>query len=379
MPATWDIFSAIRLTTIIQAYQDVRNLPQELKFLQRINVNPAVDGELFGRFQGQVLIADLVSDDAEAVTYTQGKFQLERNISPNMKHGRFFSQERLKQLAQINGSGGIQNDNGIFSNYINNEVDALLLGIRQRMEALIIAMHLDGFSYDRLGIKMSNVTWGMPSTYKITVGVGWSNPATAKPIDDILNIKRIANVQYGKVYNRITMSTAAFNLMIATQQFQDRVKIILNPAMPVAALPYQDTVYMQNLAQNLLGMQIEFYDARYWQQAPDGTITATAYLPLNMVIIDSTENDHNDTIQDFSNGVVTESVVSSMVSSSMVGSLGGPQFGPVAYATAPTDLNPPNIAFWGVATGFPRKYQPHANAVLNVGTVNDDVPIVPPF
>lgn len=379
MPATWEIFTAVRLTAIIQAMQDVRNLPQELLFLNRTNVNPSVDGELFGRFIGQVLIADLISDDAAAVVYSQGKFQLERNLSPNMKHGRAFSQERMKQLFAINASNAIVNDNGIFSNYINQEVESLLLGIRQRKEALLIAMHLDGFSYDRLGIKMTGVTWGMPSTQKVTVAQGWANAGAATPVFDLLNTKRISRVQFGKVFNRITMSTAAFNLMIATTEFRDRVKLILNPAMPVTALPYQDTDYMRNMAQNLLGMTIEFYDARYWQQSPAGVITAASFLPLNKVIMDATENDHNDQIQDFSAGIVTESIVSQMVNSNVIGRMGGPQYGPISYATAPPDLNPPNITFWGVDVGFPRKFQLQANAVLDVGTVTDDVPIFVPF
>jgi hypothetical protein len=375
MPAAWDLLSVARLSAIVSALMDIRELPQELVFLNRTPLTPAVDGEILGRFIGQVLISDIVADDARAAVYSSGRVVLEKVNIPNLKHGIMVNQEQLNQLASINRMGGIPNSDNIFSDYLMRTMDSIILGIRQRMEALIVAMHIDGFSYDKLGIKMNNVTWGMPSTLKVTTAVPWTDLVNSTPITDLLSMFRVGVVRWGERFNRVTMSRQAFDLMTRSTEFQNRARFLLAPGQPTASIPLLNYEYMRNLAGSMLNMEIELYDARYWYQNTDGTIVSAPFLPLNKIVLTNTANDNNRAAMDFANGVVTESIVASLAQQvSVIGRFGGPAFGPVGYATSPADLNPPTVTLWGVARGFPRKHRLQASGVLTVGTIVDEIP-----
>lgn len=380
MPSSWQILQAVRVNAIMQALQDVRTLPGELTFLSRTPITPALDGEIMARFIGRVQIADIISDDAAAGAYTSGKMTFETYNVPNIKHGATLTQEQVNQLLTIQQGGGITANQGLFADFETRLVDNLLLGIRQRMEAMIIAMHLDSFSYDRLGIKMSGVTWGMPSDLNITPSTAWTDATNATPVTDILTQKRYAQVRYGIVYDRMIMSLSAFLYMIATAEFIAKARMFLAPNVSYVNLPTQNTEYMRNLASNILEVaEIELYDWRVWSQDSTGVIAQVPLLPINKVLLESRSNDNNASIMDFANGITTESVVNSMFGGNVVGRLGGPSRGPISYATVDGDLNPPNITYWGVARGFPRKHLLQANSVLTVGSFSDTIPTTDPF
>jgi hypothetical protein len=191
MPQAWQLLQAARLTRIIQSLQDVRTLPQQLKFLGRTPIVDAVDSEIMARFTGFVTIADLIADDQQAVTYQNTKLSYETTNIPNIKHGTPISQAMLNQLQSFMAvPGGMPNDMGLFSDYENRTLDSLLLGVRQRMEALIIAMWLDSLTYDRLGIKITNASWGMPADLKVTPSVTWDTAGSATPVNDLWSVRR---------------------------------------------------------------------------------------------------------------------------------------------------------------------------------------------
>jgi hypothetical protein len=373
MAAGLQLLEAARLTRIMYALQDVRDLPQALLFSKRVVDVDAVEGEIMGKFIGHVQIADIVGDDAKAAVYSTGKLQYETTNVPNLKHGVAMSQAMLNQLNAVQ-TLGTPNDQGIFSNYRKTQIDRLLLGIRQRKEALAVAMYLDGFTYDRLGIKMTNVSWGMPSDLKVTVSTAWDN-SSATPMSDILLQKRYAAVRYGEYYDQIDMSTAAFNFMTLTTDFQNRARYYLPGGIAASALPNLSEEEIMPVVKKVLGVSvINLYDARYWQQAEDGTVASAPYLPITKVVLSSTADNGDPTAHDFANGVVTESLIGGLAPTNMIGAFSGPTRGPVAYATAPADLNPPNLTLWGVARGFPRKYRMAASSVLTVGTFTDPIP-----
>lgn len=379
MPQAWQLLQAARLTRIMQSLQDVRQLPQQLRFLARTPVVPAVDAEIMARFTGYVTIADLVADDQRAVTYQNSKLSFETTNIPNIKHGAALTQAMLNQLQSLMSGSALPSDMGVFSGYENRTIDGLLLGVRQRMEALIIAMALDSFTYDRLGIKITGATWGMPSDLKVTPGVTWDTAGSATPVADIWSVRRTARVRYGQEYNRITMSTQAFMYMIATTEYQNKARTFLAPNVSFTNLNAADLTFQQNLAANVLGMQIELYDARSWSQGPDGTLISAPLLPITKVILSSTDDDGDPTAFDFANAVTTESIVNALAPSDMIGSIGGPTAGPISYATVPNDLNPPQITYWGVARGFPRKHRLQSTAVLTVGSFSDTIAAGAPF
>lgn len=377
MPVSYQLLQALRLTAIMQALQDTRELPGDLRFLARTPVVPATDGEIMARFSGYIQIADLVADDAQAVTYSTGKFTFESNAVPNLKLGVNLTQEQINQLLSLEAGLTATSDNSVVTDWRNRTIDGLLFGIRQRMEALIIAMQLDGFSYNRLGIIMTNVSWGMPSDLKVTAGVSWDTAGSATPVADLLALKLIAQVRYGQVFNRVTMSTTAFRYMIATTEFQNKARMYLAPNVSYANLPLADLNAQQRIAEATLGMTIELYDSRYWSQAPTGAWTSAPYLPAGKIILSNSGDDNSPMVMDFANGVVTESVVAELAGG-MFGSLGGAQRGPIAYATVPNDLNPPAVTLWGVARGFPRRHKLQATAVLTVGSFTDSISVGAP-
>lgn len=383
----YEYLSAYRLTRAMRATSDIRQLPQDLKFVNRIPKIPAADSELYGRWTGRILIADLISDDAKAVTYSAGKLTLETSINPNIKHGRHLTQEQINQIMAINANPGLPRGdfaamapgNEVIGNVIPSILADLDLGIEQRREALLVAMHLDSFTYNRFGMQISG-SWGIPSDLKVTPIVPWTDAANATPVNDIWFLKRNASVRYGATYNRLTMSTTAFLYMIATTEFQNKARSNLPLYLNLTNLPQGNVTQQKNIATSVLGVdEIDLYDARYWSQDSSGAITSAPYLPINKVILDSTTNDNNPAVQDFSDGIVTESILSNMLPNSgtgVVGAFGQGMRGPIAYATVPPDLNPPNVTIWGVSRGFPRRFQQYASALLTVGSFTDTIPIL---
>lgn len=372
------VLQAVRINAIMDALQDARELPPDLVWSRRIGNVPALDEEIMARFVGRVQIADLIADDAQAVVYQAGKFNLETTSVPNLKHGVAATQAMLNQLASLNGR--VQNDMGIFSQWENRTVDALLTGVRWRKEALFVAMLIDGLSYDRLGIKMANVTWGMPSDLKVTPATSWDNAGSATPVADLLAVKLIGQTRYGIRFNRVSMTTTDFRYMVATTEFQNKAKLYLPAQLAFTNLNLANLQQQQALAEATLGMSIELNDGRYWSQGANGALTSAPFHPVGKVILTDSANDNNDGAWDFANGIVTESIVADLVNSGMIGTLGGPQYGPVAYATlANPQLNPPGVVYWGVARGFPRKHLLQASAVLTVGTYGDLITVGEPF
>lgn len=369
---------AVRINQIMQALQDVRELPSDLVWSARIPDQPALDGEIMARFTGRVQIADLVADDAQAVVYQTGKFTLESTAVPNLKHGINMTQGMLNELRSIGGA--VPNDMGIFTAWEQRTVDSLLLGVRQRKEALFLAMLCDSLTYDRLGIKMSGATWGMPSDLKITVGTTWDTAGSATPVADLLAAKLVGKTRYGIEFDRVSMTTTDFRYMIATTEYQNKAKQYLPAQLSFTNLSLANLTQQQALAEATIGMTIELNDGRYWSQNENGVATSAPFQLVGKVILSSTANDGDPSVWDFANGVVTESIVADLVDTAMFGGLGGAQYGPVSYATpANLNLNPPGIVYWGVARGFPRKHLLQANAVLTVGSYSDLIAVGEPF
>lgn len=377
MPTQNEILSTIRLKAMMKALQDEREISQDYAFSRRLPDVPAEDSEIMARFTGRVLIADLVADDQRAATYSMGKLTFESTSVPNLKLGIKLTQEQLNQMRQYAGNGDMVSG-AMYPFSERGIIETLLDSIRARKEALAVARAINGFSYDRLGIKMENVDFGMPSDLNVTPAVPWTDHTNGLPVTDVLTLLRYARVRYGIVYKRLTMSIATFNHMTACAEFINRARFILFPAQPAAAIPLQATGYMLNLAKSVLGVdEIELYDTRYWIQLESGLLESAPFLPLSKVVLSAPSNDNNAMAADFANGVVTESMVADMTNAGINGAFGGPTRGPVAYSTG--GHNPPQITYWGVARGFPRKHMLQETAVLNVGEIEDDIPVGEPF
>lgn len=376
MPTQLELLGALRVQKIVDAIVDPRLIPQELVWSRRIPDVNATDEEIVARYEGTPLIADIVADDARAGVYTMGKFVYEANKLPNLKIGLGMNQSTINLIDRLMGNYAGPDDLGLFTNNQNRSIQQVLLGVRQRAEQLRVAMLCDGlgFSYDRLGIKLSSVTWGMYSDLKVTVGTGWDTAASATPVGDILGVKLTGSVRYGTNFNRVTMSTQAFRYMIATTEYQNKARTYLAPNVSFTNLNTADLASQRVLAQNVLGMEIELYDARYWSQDSSGALTSSPFLPITNVLLTSTSNDGTGMAYDFGNAPVTEATVARVAGMGVVGGRLGGSYGPLGYVT-PTnvDLNSPGLTYWGVQRGFPRKFIKQASAVLSVGSFSDAI------
>jgi hypothetical protein len=365
------ILGYTRINEIFNATQDVRQIPANLRFLGRTPKVPASDADILARWLGQAHIADIVADDQRAATYAAGRIKFETTMIPNIKLGRTMSQEDIKRLEFLASNPPNRQESLDFEAYFQNESASLLNSLDFRLESLLVGMEIDAFTYNHNGIIIT-LTWGMPAELKFTAAVAWTDATNSKPLTDIQNQRLIAQVKYGKVYNRVKLSTPAFRLLTQSAEFKSQMQLFfINTGQPSPQIPLQSTEQLLNLAGRLLNMNVELYDQRYPTHPNTGAApTYSPYLPLNKVILDSSLDDGDATKKDLANGIVTESIAPNMGRNNLIGKFGA-QYGPFSYVSVTPDLNPPTTTFWAVTRNMPRKKDEALTSVIDVGTVTD--------
>lgn len=398
----WRFLDSARINRIVRTLADELEAVgmRNLLGLRRTPIVNADDNEIVGKFKGQFVAADVISDDQEAAVYdTVGQFEFVATEIPNIKMGSRVSQHMINRLARLrqNISGG--NDVRFFTDWENTLAESLVTGVRQRMNALIMAMWMDASSYDRYGIKLTNASWGTPAALKVNASQAWSvaNAANADAVGDFLTLAtQTAPDTFGEEYNRVTMSSQAFRYLIQTPKFQQYMAGLAGMEFKTPGLvgavsdgrgepgsagvagvasgsyvagtgqnssgiqPVPDFAMRRQAFANMIGMEVELYDGHFYERSNNGKRTSVRYLPFNKIIFSNSQDDNDSTAMDFANGIVTESIVSPLIGH---GGIGGESFGPIAYFTGNENLNPPDIVAWGVARGFPRKHRETATAV----------------
>lgn len=363
----WRFLDSVRINRIVRTLADELEAigSRNLIALNRTPVVNADDAEIVGKFKGQFVAADVIADDQKAATYdTVGQFEFVTTAIPNIKLGSRVNQHTINRLARLRQNISGTNDVRYFTDWENTLAESLVLGVRQRINALICAMWMDASSYDRYGIKLTNASWGKPSALKPNATTAWTtaNLATAKPIDDLLTLANTtASDVYGERYNRITMSMEAFRYMIRTTEFQNLVSGELRYTFGAGQMNLHSVQANSQMVANLLGMEVEIYDGTFYEVANNGTRQHVRYIPSDKIILSNSNDDNDSNVMDFANGIVTESIVAPIIGHG--GGLGGESFGPVAYFTGNEDLNPPDVTAWGVSRGFPRAHRESATAV----------------
>lgn len=366
--SNWKFLDSVKINFIVQTLADQLEANQTLLFLSRTPVVNADDDEITGKFKGAVFAADIIADDQEAVVYESGNFQFQQNTIPNLKVGQRVGQGMINRLNRMSNNMAQTGDVNFFENWQMQMAENLVTGIRQRINALICAMQIDSLNYNRLGIQLSNATWGMPSDLKVTSVTGWDDANNSTPITDIQVIAtEVGPDNYGEQYDRITMTSRAFRYLTGSAEFQNRIKGQLRYNFGSGQINTRDTGAMRQLLADIVGMEVEIYDGTYWTRSNNGAKVREKVLPNNKVIFSVKGDDNDGNAMDFANGVVTESVVGSVAGTP---GFDGEAFGPISYYTHNQDLNPPDIKAWAVARGFARKHRESATAVLTVGSGN---------
>lgn len=363
----YELLATSRVTRIMEGLRDVRELPQNLRLINRTPIVNATDGEIVAFWEGNVYPADIIPDDQRARVATVGKFVLETNKIPNIKQGEPITQEMLNLLDRIKAGGAIRDDVGVVNNWLMRAMERRLLAVRQTMELMRVGAFLDSLVYSRLGVTFT-ATFGKPSALKVTTATPWATAASAMPVADIQAHAAVRAETYGKATSRLTMVSATFREMIATTEFREKAAVY-NQLVGItsANFPTADIGTMTAIAGRILGYEIELYDAKYAVQNLDGSTSSFSnYWPVGYVGFSDAALDNDPNVVDFANGVVTESVVSS-ITGGPFGGFGGPAYGPVGYVTPQSpDLNPPGINVWGVARGMPRVLDKSAESYLKV-------------
>jgi hypothetical protein len=350
-----------------------------LVYIDRLDPVNATDDEITGRFVSRNIAADVIAPDQKALVYEAGQLSLFVHQLAKIKYGRNFSENQLQQLDRLRNGLARRAEVNSWLETEENFGRTLLHGVRMRQNYLAVGMMTDSLTYDRLGVKFSALSWGMPSNLKLTANPAWSldagvtsNAANAHPITDILSLDTVDEQNYGLgPFNRITMSTQALRMMAGTDEFRNFASQYTGLAFALTSgmITVEDK---QRLVQLLGGMlrdkELVIDDAVMTTQANDGTLTTTTrYLPANKILLDRTDN--GPTEWDWGNAIIIESLVNEMVGGAVIGEnlqmLGDGAYGPLAYYTAADgQLNPPGVNAWCVSRGFPRKHTPEASAVI---------------
>lgn len=366
-----DFFSTTRITRLVQTLANELEINAPLTFLNRTPVVPVLDDmEILGSFSGPIFAADLITEDAEAVVVEGGKFEMTAGIStvPKIKIGARVSESIIKRLRLMQQGIEIAGDASLITGWELQFAQNLVTGVRQTMNYLCAGMMLDGVVYDRLGYKISS-GFGTPSELKVTLvgGQQWISPTNNATMTPITNLQQIAQgvaPTLGKTYNRVTMATETFQRIVGSDEFLERVRLYLKLEPTQFTLNMYDVANLKNLFQGITGMQLELEDTTFRVRNTDGTSTVQRVLPANKVILSNTADDNNAQAFDFANGIVTETIVAPLIAGAP--DFGGEQVGPVSYYTGNRELNPPDLRGWAVASGFPRKHDKTATAILTV-------------
>jgi len=366
-----DLISNIRLNEFVQTLANSLEVNAPLTFLNRTPiVNVFDDTEIINSWSSTDFAADLISNDAVAVVHEAGRLETTARVFgvPNIKHGISIGQGMLARLIQLKDNVKLSGaDNDLFTGYELQTARQLISGVRKRMNQLCAAMMLDGVEYDRMGFKIS-AGFGTPTELKQTL-IGnrqWTqaNLTTMRPIEDLQFMAQSVAPGLGKNFNRVTMPTALFQLIIASTEFAERVRFYTGIDPDNFLLNQYDVTNMQTLFERVTGLFLELEDTTFQTQGTTGAITNTRVLPSNKVIMSNTADDNNPEAYYFANSIVEESIVSQLAPNAP--SLGGAQVGPTAYYWADPAMNPPRINAFAVAKGWPVKKDKYSTAIFTV-------------
>jgi hypothetical protein len=349
------------IADIVQDQQERTERQRPRLYLDRVPLRDADDGDITAIFTENQIAADIIPPNGKARTVAAG--QLEFNIAevPNIKLGAHLTQSDINRLERLRERGQANTANDQYLDFWGRLVRARRESVLDRMNWMAAQMLLGTMTYNRLGVQFV-IDFQMPAAAKYAVPIPWSTSATAKPITDVHNQINAVSLAYGWKANRLTLTRTDFLNMIVTTQFKELaqtfVGIAATTAINTANLPL-----MQQWATVLLGgVTIEIDDHVYRTEETDGSVTPHVNLAVGTGLLTNSADDGNDAIFDFANAPLTEAVVSRLVGMNV--DLGGQERGPAVFATAPPDLNAPELTVWGVLRGFPRRKQKVVSATL---------------
>ena len=359
---TADVLDSAQLNNTIRYMDEQRVGLEQFPFLARTKVVDATDEEILPFVQGRIYAADIIADDEEAVVYKSGGYELVTSSIPNLKIGQSVG-EQMRERLKLYRSGVLRGNNHrrFFHNYRNQLAASLLNGVRQRMEIMICGMLSGTFSYDRLGIKTEINNWKIPAELNVVCATSWKHEKYAEPVSAIKIVKQ-NGARYGVDYDILTLSTHAFRHMIASKEF------IKEAGRNISRF---DRAKQIKIAERVLKMKIDIYDATFRTRNSDGTTTVQRILPYNKIILTSSKLDNDRAASDWADSTVTESIVND-VQRNPCGTVGyftteARDFTDIydmkkAHKEAEEELR--KLKAWAIRRGWPRRHNKALSAVI---------------
>lgn len=395
MPDILDFFRDRKSIDAVAAQQnDPRTVPGDMILLNSVPTLPATDRDLTMRWRTTPVIMDMISLDARATVYRMIQAKTQQTEIPKFKFGVQFTESDVREM--LNAGQMELSLTGRVPEFVTNMFGLmfrqLATGRRWRLETVLWGAILNGFPYDRMGIRL-NGTFNRPSDTIATVSPAWTDATNGKPLTNIAYYIDYMRIRYGVNINRWRGSRAAFDTMTATNEFKEQSRFHIGSLFNTGDLPVLNREENINVFRRMVPaiQVVEFVDIHYrWEEVVEtgGVQTTNRYLqrilPLNAVVLDSTENDQNPNVWYLGNAPVTESAFLPRVGAQAIGEDGGNPFagmarGPYHYTTVPHDLNPPQIQGWAVQHAWPILRDPNPWVVLYIGTITETIPVVDTF
>jgi hypothetical protein len=329
----------------------------------RIPDQDATPEEIIARDSNIAIAANLIVNDAPSPTRDVEPITMVGHKVANLKDGIPMKQSDMEIIERLSTTN-LPSDRATLSGIMAQRWKLLRDGNENLRGYLCAAMLLDELTWDRLGIKLSGLNFGLNPGLKVTPSVLWTDAAQADPVRDIIQtVEDYANT-YNLVVDRATISTYGLNLIKATDKFKDQMKAALGVGYALAGNAnaqnaLQKGVYL-GVLESLTGIRWEVDDSQILFRNPAGGTTTARYVPQNKLILTPSSADGDASWWNFGSCIVDEST-----SRKVKGLDGGSRRGPYPYIGSPNgDDNPPGFTQWLVRKGMARRMIRNTNGVL---------------
>ena len=179
-------------------------------------------------------------------------------------------QEKSKLFRPRPGSRDVQTA----TDYVYNVLRLLSEGVDDRIEMLRwAALSVGTMTYDKYGVKIS-VDWGIPAGNKKTASPVWSDVNNADPLQDIVDWNEILIAAVGSGAVAAYCSTKVWGYLLQNA----KIRNLIGYSQTGRGLGFPTKTQVMSFMLNGEGLPIMQYDAKFNEEAEDGTITLTRFL-----------------------------------------------------------------------------------------------------
>lgn len=331
-------------------------------WLPRTPVTNSDGDEMTVRYSSRIYASDIIAEDATALVRDSGQFSAETMGTNKLKHGKRLTEKQINMLIKLKNRQFVGDNELIsFDTWVSRSYRELLIGNAQRVEALINAMFLGGYDYDRLGLRAKG-SFNIHSDFK-GVAATPHNEANATPLQDLVAFLQNLWYKWGRQFTTITCREAWIKAVVATDEYKHQVEYSLMPFRQISdVVELRTTNYLRHadniaaLLSEQLGwtVTIEVDENVYYEYQSDGSEKPpNKFHPEEYLYFSGIPGAF-----DVGNGPLVEALLGDVGRGNVIGSFKNAGiYGPMGYTTlASPDLNPPGITIWVTSWQAPRLF-----------------------